>query len=377
MHNIFSMLALATPINGAVDHLAVPAMFWVGFGLFIGFMLALDLGVFNRHHHVVSLKEAITWSVVWIMLALLFGAGLYVWQTGVGGGDHARQILMAYLTGYIVELSLSIDNLFVIAIIFAYFRVPREDQHSVLFWGILGALVMRAILIFLGVELIHRFHWMIYVFGFFLVVTGIKMVVSHGKEMEPEKNPVIKLFRKLMPVTDDYRSGKFFTRVNGKAFATPLFIALLMVEVTDLIFAVDSIPAILAITSIPFIVVTSNAFAVMGLRSMYFALAGFIASFHLLHYGLSAVLVFIGVKMLIIDIYHVPIGASLAVVVALIAISVIASILIKPDHDREGHGTHADGTVADVLPEDLYPGTGAGPGGGMPPATNQPDDNVA
>jgi tellurite resistance protein TerC len=245
----------------------------------------------------------------------------------------------------------------------------------VLFWGIIGALVMRAILIFLGVGLINKFHWMIYVFGAFLVFTGIKMVVSHGKELEPDKNPVIKLFRKIMPVTDTYQGGKFFTRISGKTFATPLFIALLMVEITDLIFAVDSIPAILAISSIPFIVITSNAFAVMGLRSMYFALAGFIANFHLLHYGLSAVLVFIGVKMLIIDLYHVPIGMSLLVVVSLIAISVVASILIKPDHDQFGHGTHADGTVADVLPEDMSPApwihdSGAPPAAGeeTPPA---------
>jgi tellurite resistance protein TerC len=354
------MLNLVLAVTGAAahpaaQHLDVPMAFWIGFGLFIAFMLALDLGVFNRHHHVVSFKEAAIWSAVWIGLALLFAAGLYIWQTRVGGAEHAQDILFAYLTGYIVELSLSIDNLFVIAIIFSYFRVPREDQHSVLFWGIIGALVMRGILIFLGVGLITKFHWMIYVFGAFLVFTGIKMVVSHGKELEPDKNPVIRGFRRIMPVTDNYRSGKFFTHVNNKVHATPLFIALLMVEVTDLIFAVDSIPAILAITSIPFIVITSNAFAVMGLRSMYFALAGFIESFHLLHYGLSAVLVFIGMKMLLVDIYHVPIGVSLAVVVGLIAVAVVASIIIKPSHDKEGHGTHADGTRGDVLPSDVTP----------------------
>lgn len=338
------------------EQLVVPLGFWIGFGVFVLAMLALDLGVFNRDHHAVSFKEACIWSSVWIVLALLFAACLYFWQAGVAGHDRALDLTFKYLTGYIVELSLSIDNLFVIALIFAYFHVPDKYQHSVLFWGILGALVMRGILIFTGVELIHKFHWMIYVFGAFLIFTGIKMVLSHGKKLDPDSNPVIKAFKRVMPVTSELHGPAFFVTIEKVRHATPLFIALLMVEITDLIFAVDSIPAILAITSIPFIVVTSNAFAIMGLRSMYFALAGFIGMFHLLHYGLSAVLVFIGTKMCIIDIYKIPIGASLVVVVGLIASAVVASIYIKPKHDGHAHGSHADGTAGDILPEDVAHG---------------------
>lgn len=355
------MLPLALLADSAAlpaEQLYVPAGFWIGFAVFVLAMLALDLGVFNRKHHVVHFKEAALFSALWIALALLFAAGLYFWQHGVAGPAVARDITFKFLTGYIVELSLSIDNLFVIALIFAYFHVPDKYQHSVLFWGILGALVMRGVLIFAGVELMHRFHWMIYIFGAFLIFTGIKMLTSHGKKLEPEKNPIMRLFRRFMPVTHELHGGAFFVRLNGLRHATPLFIALLMVEITDLVFAVDSIPAILAITSIPFIVVTSNAFAVLGLRSMYFALAGFIGMFHLLHYGLSAVLIFIGAKMCLIDIYKVPIGASLMVVVGLITAAVLASIYIKPQHAGQSHGAHADGTAGDILPQDVGTSTG-------------------
>lgn len=319
-------------------------------------MLVLDLGVFSRKHEEMSFRSACIGSAIWIGLALLFGAGLYFWQAAAAGAAQATDISFRYLTGYLVELSLSIDNLFVIALIFAYFKVAPRYQHSVLFWGILGALAMRAVLIFLGVDLIHRFHWMIYLFGAFLILTGIKMITSHGKQMDPDKNPVIRLFKKLMPVTDRFHDHHFFVQLDGRRHATPLFIALLMVEITDLIFAVDSIPAILSISSSPFVVITSNAFAVMGLRSLYFALSGFIGKFHLLHYGLSGVLMFVGTKMLLANTaYKIPIGVSLLVVLLLIGAAVAASILIKPKHDRHPHGAHADGTAGDLLPEDVAP----------------------
>jgi tellurite resistance protein TerC len=348
-------LLAATPAAGQPE-LMVPLAFWIGFAVFISSMLALDLGVFHRKQHEVAFKEAVAWSCTWVALALLFGLGFYFWQNAVAGHAQAMELTFRYLTGYIVEISLSIDNLFVIALIFSYFRVPPRYQHSVLFWGIIGALVMRAALIFLGIDLIHRFHWMIYVFGAFLILTGIKMVNSQGEKIEPEKNPVVRLFRRFFAVKDRYYGGSFFIRENSRLFATPLFIALLMVEVTDLIFAVDSIPAILAITPIPFIVITSNCFAVMGLRSMYFALAGFMDRFHLLHFGLSSVLVFIGFKMILSESpFKIPIGISLAVVVLLIGVSVVASLLIKPKHDGRAHGAHADGSPGDILPEDVLP----------------------
>jgi tellurite resistance protein TerC len=341
------------PVAAQAEQLYVPAGFWIGFGVFVLAMLALDLGVFNRDHHAVRFREAAIWSAVWIGLALLFAGGLYFWQLNAADAAAARDITLKFLTGYLVELSLSIDNLFVIALIFAYFHVPDKYQHSVLFWGILGALVMRGALIFAGVGLLTRFHWIIYVFGAFLIFTGVKMLLSHGKKLDPDKNPVIRQFKRFMPVTHELHGGAFFVKLGGLRYATPLFIALLMVEITDLVFAVDSIPAILAITSLPFVVVTSNAFAIMGLRSMYFALAGFIGMFHLLHYGLSAVLIFIGAKMCLIDIYKIPIGVSLAVVVGLIAAAVVASIYIKHPHTGRPHGSHADGTAGDILPEDI------------------------
>ena len=291
---------------------------WIGFNVFVLAMLALDLGVFHREAHAVSFREAITWSVVWVVLALLFNLGIYVWS--------GPQRAIEFLTGYLIEKSLSVDNIFVFLMIFTYFRVPAQYQHKVLFWGILGALVMRAVFIFAGVALVKQLHWIIYVFGGFLIFTGVKMITGHGKEIHPERNPVLRLFRRFMPVTPDYEEDRFFVRRNGIRYATPLFIVLLMIETTDLIFAVDSIPAILAITLDTFIVYSSNVFAILGLRALYFALAGLIQLFQYLHYGLSGILVFVGTKMLIADFYKVPIGLALGVVGLIITTSVAASL---------------------------------------------------
>ncbi len=297
----------------------VTLWWWVGFNVFVLAMLAVDLLIFHRKPHEVSLKEALVWSGVWIGLALVFNAGIYFWQ--------GKQPALEFLTGYLIEKSLSVDNIFVFLMIFACFKVPAKYQHEVLFWGILGALLMRAGFIAGGVTLIKNFHWIIYVFGAFLIFTGIKMVLDKDKEIHPEKSLVLRLFHKIMPVTKGYEGGKFFVKKDNRTFATPLFVVLLVVETTDVIFAVDSIPAILAITQNPFIVYTSNVFAILGLRALYFALAGVIQLFHYLHYGLSAILVFVGTKMLITDIYKIPIGLSLSVVAALLLLSVGASIL--------------------------------------------------
>ena len=291
---------------------------WVGFILFVLALLAIDLGVFHRKPHEVTIREALAWSGVWILLALLFNLGVYYWR----GPEPA----LAFLTGYLIEKSLSVDNIFVFLLIFTYFRVPPRYQHQVLFWGILGALVMRAILIVLGLSLLQRFHWVIYLFGAFLILTGVKMALEKDKEIHPERNPALRLFRRLAPVTDDYRGAKFFVKQGGRYFATPLFIALLAVETTDLVFAVDSIPAILAITLDPFIIYTSNVFAILGLRALYFALAGVMKLFHHLRYGLSAILVFVGAKMLLADFYKIPVGVALGAVAGILIISVIASM---------------------------------------------------
>ncbi len=302
-------------------------LLWIGFNVFVLAMLALDLGVFHRKAHVVKIKEALIWSAVWITLALLFNLGIYFWR-----GEVAA---LEFLTGYLLEKSLSVDNVFVFLLIFSYFRVPALCQHKVLFWGILGALIMRAVFIAAGITLIQQFHWVIYVFGVFLIFTGIKMALQKDKEIHPEKNPIIKLFRRLMPVTKEFdEKSRFFVRQGGILHATPLFVALLVVETTDVIFAVDSIPAILAITRDPFIVYTSNVFAILGLRALYFALAGIMQMFHQLHYGLSAILVFVGIKMLLADIYKIPIGIALGVVAGILFVSVIASIL-QPREDTK------------------------------------------
>jgi len=293
---------------------------WVLFHLFVFGMLALDLGVFHRKAHVIHYKEALGWSGVWILLAMLFNGLVHFWK--------GEQAALEFFTGYVIEKSLSVDNIFVFLVIFSYFKIPAKSQHRVLFWGILGALIMRAIFIATGITLLEKFHWLIYVFGAFLVLTGIKMAVSHGKEMDLEKNPVLKLLRKIVPMTNVLHGEKFFTKENGKRVATPLFATLLVIEFTDVIFAVDSIPAILAITKDPFIVYTSNIFAILGLRSLYFALAGIMHYFRFLHYGLAVVLTFVGTKMLISEFYKFPIIASLGIIATVILTSIVFSILI-------------------------------------------------
>ena len=294
---------------------------WVAFNVFVLGMLALDLAVFHRKAHAVSLREALAWSIVWISLALIFNLGIYyVW-----GEEKALE----FLTGYLIEKSLSVDNLFVFLVIFSYFAVPAMYQHRVLFWGILGALVMRAIFIAAGAALLTAFHWMIYVFGGFLIITGIKLLLTGDHKLEPEKNPAVRLLRRVMHVTKEYHGQRFFIRSNGRLWATPLLLVLVVVETTDVIFAVDSIPAIFAITLDPFIVYTSNVFAILGLRALYFLLAGIMDMFRYLKVGLSFVLCFVGVKMLIVDFYKIPIGISLGVVAGILALSILASLLAQ------------------------------------------------
>ena len=311
---------------------------WIGFNVFILAMLALDLGVFHRKTHVVSLRESITWTGVWVVLALVFNAG--VWH--YAGSGKALE----FFTGYLIEKSLSVDNVFVFALLFSYFAVPPKYQHKVLFWGILGALIMRAIIIALGAVLIAKFAWIIYVFGAFLILTGIKMIVKRAEEIHPERNPVVRWFKAFMPVTPDYRGDKFFVRENGIRMATPLFIVLLLVEFTDLIFAVDSIPAIFAVTKDPFIVYTSNVFAILGLRSLYFALASVIDKFHYLKIGLGMVLSFVGVKMLLgHSPWKIDTLFSLGVIVLILTTSVVWSLLkprkAKPVSDEWRSGSTA------------------------------------
>lgn len=310
---------------------------WIGFNLFVLAMLALDLGVFHRHAHTVSVKEATIWSVVWISLALVFNAGIYFfWQQLIPTSAYSNSdAALSFFTGYLIEKSLSVDNIFVFVLIFSYFSVPPQYQHRILFWGIIGALLMRAALILVGATLIKEFHWIIWVFGAFLIFTGIKMAFHKNEELHPEQNPLIKLFRRLMPVTNTYEGSRFFVRQAGKLMATPLFLVLLMIESTDLIFAVDSIPAIFAVTQEPFIVYTSNVFAILGLRSLYFLLAGVMDKFYYLKLGLSVVLTFVGVKMLMPDLsalltgisYKIPTLVSLGVVAGILIVAVIASLL--------------------------------------------------
>lgn len=293
-------------------------IFWILFNVFVAAMLALDLGVFHRRAHIIKFREAITWTGIWVLLAVLFATLVYFW--------HGRRESLEFITGYVIELSLSVDNLFVFLVIFRFFKVSGVNQHKVLFWGILGALIARGLFILLGVGLIRRFEWVIYVFGAFLIYTGIKFLREEAADVHPDKNPVLKLFRRWMPVTPDYVGGKFFVRKQG-LYATPLFIVLLVIESTDILFAVDSVPAILAITLNAFIVYTSNVFAILGLRSMYFALAGMMEIFHYLHYGLSAVLIFIGAKMILSHYYTVPTEWALAAVAGLLGLSVGASLV--------------------------------------------------
>jgi tellurite resistance protein TerC len=297
------------------------AVLWAGFSLFVLGMLALDLGVFHRKSHSVSVREALIWTAVWITLAMLFNLFINYY--------FGKEKAIEFFTAYLVEKSLSIDNIFVIIMIFSYFSVPDSYQHKVLFWGIFGALVMRIIFIFAGIELIHRFHWLIYLFGAFLVITGVRMVVGGDKPMNPEKNPLVKLVRRMFPITDSFEGDKFFVKRGDRNWATPLFLVVVLIEGTDLIFAVDSIPAIIAISEDTFIVYTSNVFAILGLRSLYFALAGIEKYFTYLKYGLATILVFVGIKMTITDFYKIPVEISLIIISFLLAISMIASVVIK------------------------------------------------
>lgn len=306
---------------------------WVGFNALVLGLLALDLGVFHRESKAVSVKEALTWSVVWISLAIAFGIGI--------GFVMGRQSALEFFAGYLVEEALSVDNLFVFIMIFGFFRIPPALQHRVLFWGILGALLMRGFMIGAGAMLIARFHWVIFVFGAFLVFTGIRMAFQQEAHIEPESNPIIRIVRKFFPVTTKFHGDRFFIRealVAGgpiRLVATPLFVVLVLVETTDVMFALDSIPAIFGVTKDPFLVYTSNVFAILGLRSLYFVLAGVIGKFHLLKYGLSVVLAFVGVKMLLSEIYPIPIGWSLGVVAGVLLSSVLLSLVIKPKPGAE------------------------------------------
>lgn len=304
--------------------------FWIGFNVFVLLMLALDLGVFNRKAHIISIKEAMIWTGVWIALAMCFNALIYYWQ--------GQAKALEFFSGYVIEKSLSVDNIFVIVLIFSYFKIPSIHQHKILFWGIIGALIMRAVFIFAGVALLEKFHWMIYVFGALLIYTGYKMLIQIEKTIEPEKNPVIKLLRRIMPATNDLHDGNFFVKQNGKRYATPLFLVLVLVETTDLIFAVDSIPAILAVTQDQFIVYTSNVFAILGLRSLYFALAGMIDKFRYLSKGLALILMFVGVKMLIVDFYKIPILIALLMIVVILIVSIVASLMFKVENDDTTSG---------------------------------------
>jgi tellurite resistance protein TerC len=329
-----TLIAAVPPLRGEFL-MSDTVWLWVGFNVFVLAMLALDLGVFHRHSHVVGFKEAAAWSVVWVLLACAFGLGLYWFHPG------GQQASVEFFTGYLIEKSLSIDNIFIFVLIFTSFAVPAAYQHRVLFWGILGALLMRGFFIAVGAWMLEQFHWIIYVFGAFLIVTGIKMGLERERKMEVEGNAVVKLARRFLPLTDGYRGDRFFSRDAGRLVATPLFVVLILVETTDLIFAVDSIPAIFAVTRDPFLVYTSNVFAILGLRSLYFLLGGVVDRFHLLKIGLAIVLCFVGVKMLLVETaWKVPTVWSLVVIGAVIGGSIVLSLVfpkaavevVEPEH---------------------------------------------
>ncbi len=295
---------------------------WVGFIIFILLMLYLDLRVFYRRAHVIKIKEALLLSAFWIALALLFNLGIFFF--------YNKHKALEFLTGYLIEKSLSVDNLFVFLVIFSYFCVPATYQHKVLVLGILGAVVIRALFIIIGITLIQKLHWMIYIFGAFLILTGAKLVLERERQIKPEQNLVLRLFRRVFPVTRTFENGKFFIKRNGKYFATPLFVVVLTIETTDIVFAIDSIPAILAITLDPFIVYTSNIFAILGLRALFFALADIMQLFHYLRYGLSVILIFVGAKMLLSEFYKIPISIALGVVASILLFCMFLSILCPP-----------------------------------------------
>ncbi|MFN2497732.1 MAG: TerC family protein [Pyrinomonadaceae bacterium] len=320
-----------------MESISSTAALWIGFSVFILFMLSLDLGLFNRRAHAIKYREAAIWSGVWVGLATIFAGIVFYYQGSERG--------LEFVTGYLIELSLSVDNLFVFLLIFSYFKVPSKFQHRVLFWGVMGALVMRLTMIFIGAALINRFHWIIYIFGAFLVYTGIKMFTQQDTDFRPEENVLVRFVTRVVPMTHTYDEEKFFTRVNGRLTGTLLLLVLVIVEVADLVFAVDSIPAIFAITTNTFIVYTSNVFAILGLRSMYFLIAGVVEKFHYLKIGLAIVLTFIGVKMLIVAVHiHIPIWFSLAFVAVVLLSSIVASLV---------WAKHADTHIEVDLPEDF------------------------
>ena len=310
-------------------------IFWIIFNVFVLAMLALDLGVFHRKKHRIGFREAIGWTVAWISLAGLFAVLIYLFgQEMVGRTARPNeQLSLEFITGYVIELSLSVDNLFIFLLIFRYFAVPRQFQHEVLFWGVIGALIMRAIFIVAGIALLNRFHWIIYVFGAILIYSGIKLLRQHGAEIEPESNLLLRGFRKAFRVTKDYEGSRFFVRRGALTYATPLALVLIVVETSDLLFAVDSIPAVLAVTREPFIVYTSNVFAILGLRSLFFALSGMIDAFHFLHYGLSVILILIGAKMLASNYVQLPTAIALALVAGVLVVSIVLSLLF-PEKKR-------------------------------------------
>ncbi len=311
-----------------------PYLLWGGFVLFIVGLLVLDLKVLQKDDHEIKVREALSWTGFWIVLALCFNAGVYYFE--------GSQKALEFLTAYLIEKSLSVDNIFVFLMVFSYFGIPPKYQHRVLFWGILGALIMRAVFILVGVALITRIHWIIYVFGAFLIFIGIKMALEKEKEIHPEKNPVLKYFRKIMPVTKEFVGHDFFTKKGNRWAATPLFVVLLVIETTDVVFAVDSIPAVLAISHDPFIVYTSNVFAILGLRALYFAIAGVMQLFHYLNYGLAFILVFVGFKMILSDIVKIPIIVALGVIAGVLVVSIIVSVLFPKKTEQAPGGTPAE-----------------------------------
>ena len=319
------------------DSIGSPTL-WVAFTALVVTLLVVDLTIFHRKPHVISVREAGFWVIGWVSLAAIFNAGIYFFSGTERG--------LEFTAGYLVELALSVDNMFVFALIFTYFLVPKQYQHRVLFWGILGALVLRLIFILLGAALLERFQWMILVFGGFLIFTGFRILRDTGAHMDPADSPVFKLFRRFIPMTDTYREQRFTVIENGKRFATPLLAVLVLVEATDVVFALDSVPAIFAVTDDPFIVYTSNVFAILGLRSLYFLLAGVMDLFRFLKVGLGAVLIFVGIKMVISDWYHIPIGISLGVIILLIGGSIVASILIKEVTEEDDEHPEVIGTGA-------------------------------
>lgn len=329
--------------------LQVTIWFWILFNIFVLGMLALDLGVFHRRAHAVTLREAAIWSSVWIVLSLTFNLGIYLFA----GSEDA----LAFLTGYLIEKALSVDNIFVMVLIFGYFGVAPKYQHRVLFWGILGALVMRGAFILVGTYMIQHFHWIMYVFGALLVVTGARMAFREEEPFDADNNRVLKLVRRLLPVTPHYEGRHFVVKRAGRLFATPLLLVLLLVEFTDLVFAVDSIPAVFAVTTKPFLVYTSNVFAILGLRSLYFLLAGIVHQFRYLKYGLSFILVFVGVKMLLSDIQDVPIVASLVVIATALIVSVVLSLVVPQPEEQVALPDFADSPEED---EERLPITGTG-----------------